>query len=77
VKTEGTGLVVDLDGSRPADVAAALVAAGIGLQAMTPRRRLEDVFLGLIEDERGAKSPEAPLKAPDENSDTSTPSKVT
>ena len=56
VKTEGTGLVVDLDGSRPADVAATLVAAGIGLQAMTPRRRLEDVFLGLIEDERGLKS---------------------
>ena len=56
VKTEGTGLVVDLDGSRPADVAATLVAAGIGLQAMTPRRRLEDVFLGLIEDERGPKS---------------------
>jgi ABC-2 type transport system ATP-binding protein len=76
VKTEGTGLVVDLDGSRPADVAAALVAAGIGLQAMTPRRRLEDVFLGLIEDERGQKSPEAPLKAPDENSDTSIPSEV-
>jgi ABC-2 type transport system ATP-binding protein len=73
VKAEGTGLVVDLDSSRPADVAAALVAAGVGLQAMTPRRRLEDVFLGLIEDERGPKAPkapdegpEAPLKAPDE-----------
>src|SRR5205085_6098002 len=67
VRAEGPGLVVDLDGSRPADVAAALVAAGVGLQAMTPRRRLEDVFLGLIEDERGQKAgPEAPLKAPDE-----------
>ncbi|MEA2565662.1 MAG: type transport system ATP-binding protein [Actinomycetota bacterium] len=54
VKSEGTGLVVDLDGSGPAAVAAALVAAGVGLQAMTPRRHLEDVFLGLIEDEREA-----------------------
>jgi hypothetical protein len=27
---------------------------------MTPRRHLEDVFLGLIEDERGTKGPEAP-----------------
>ena len=53
VVTEGTGLVVELNGSRAADIAAALVGAGIGLQAMTPRRRLEDVFLGLIEDERG------------------------
>ncbi|HEY4938468.1 MAG TPA: ABC transporter ATP-binding protein, partial [Actinomycetota bacterium] len=54
VKTEGTGLVVALDGSGAAAVAAALVAAGVGLQAMTPRRHLEDVFLGLIEDEREA-----------------------
>jgi ABC-2 type transport system ATP-binding protein len=50
VKTEGTGLLVDLDGSRPADVAAALVGAGVGLLAMSPRRRLEDAFLGMIED---------------------------
>jgi len=53
VRTEGTGLVVDLNGSRPSDVAAVLVRAGVGLEAMTPRRRLEDVFLGLIEDGRG------------------------
>ena len=53
VRAEGSGLVVDLDGSRPSDVAAALVRAGVGLEAMTPRRRLEDVFLGLIEDGRG------------------------
>jgi ABC-2 type transport system ATP-binding protein len=60
VKTEGTGLVVDLDGSGPAAVAAALVGAGVGLRAMTPRRRLEDVFLGLIEDERELKASGAP-----------------
>jgi ABC-2 type transport system ATP-binding protein len=49
VRAEGTGLVVELDGSRPSDVAGALVRAGIALEAMTPRRRLEDVFLRLIE----------------------------
>ena len=54
VKAEGAGLVVDLDGSRPADVAATLVGAGVGLLAMAPRRHLEEVFLGLIEDEREA-----------------------
>jgi ABC-2 type transport system ATP-binding protein len=60
VSPEGTGLVVDLDGSRPADVAAALVGAGVGLQSMTPRRHLEDVFLGLIEDDREALASGAP-----------------
>ncbi len=54
VRTEGTGLVIDLDGSGPSDVAAVLVDAGVGLQAMTPRRHLEDVFLGLIEDGRAS-----------------------
>ena len=52
IRPEGLGLVVDLDGSRPSDLAAALVEAGVGLQAMTPRRRLEDVFLSLIDEER-------------------------
>ncbi|HMC08703.1 MAG TPA: alpha/beta fold hydrolase, partial [Actinomycetota bacterium] len=32
VRTEGTGLVVDLNGSRPSDVAAVLVRAGVGLE---------------------------------------------
>ncbi|HLI55806.1 MAG TPA: ATP-binding cassette domain-containing protein, partial [Actinomycetota bacterium] len=53
VQRQGTGLVVELGGARPAAVARALVAAGIGLSTMTPRRHLEDVFIGLIEDERG------------------------
>ncbi|GAC1366839.1 MAG: hypothetical protein NVSMB32_11560 [Actinomycetota bacterium] len=52
VKSEGAGLVVELNGARPADVAAALVGAGIGLAVMTPRRHLEDVFLGLIDEGR-------------------------
>src|SRR5712691_4090518 len=44
VSSERDGLVVDLDGSQPSDVAAALVRAGVALRAMAPRRRLEDVF---------------------------------
>jgi ABC-2 type transport system ATP-binding protein len=52
VHREGPGLVVELNGARPAAVASALVAAGVGLVAMTPRRHLEEVFLGLIQDER-------------------------
>ncbi|MGH2719640.1 MAG: ABC transporter ATP-binding protein, partial [Actinomycetota bacterium] len=54
VQREGPGLVVELAGSPPAAVARALVGAGVGLSAMTPRRHLEDVFIGLIEDERGS-----------------------
>ncbi|HWD07678.1 MAG TPA: ATP-binding cassette domain-containing protein, partial [Actinomycetota bacterium] len=53
VQAEGPGLVVELNGTPPAEVARALVRAGIGLSTMTPRRHLEDVFIGLIEDERG------------------------
>jgi ABC-2 type transport system ATP-binding protein len=44
----GTGLVVDLDGTPRADVVAALVEAGIGVDRVVPRRRLEDAFLALV-----------------------------
>ena len=53
VRTEGVGLMVDLHGQRPEAIATALVEAGIGLRSFTPRRHLEDVFLGLIDDGRG------------------------
>ncbi|MEO2108606.1 MAG: hypothetical protein ABGZ36_23565, partial [Actinomycetota bacterium] len=50
IEVEGDGLVVHLgdDGrvTSPA-VVAALVAAGIGVESLTPRGRLEDVFLDL------------------------------
>ncbi|HEV7897065.1 MAG TPA: alpha/beta fold hydrolase [Planosporangium sp.] len=44
----GSGLVVDLDGTPRAEVVAALVKAGIGVDRVVPRRRLEDAFLALV-----------------------------
>src|SRR5256714_1017284 len=45
----GTGtLVVDLDGTSRADAVAALVHAGVGVDRVVPRRRLEDAFLALV-----------------------------
>jgi ABC-2 type transport system ATP-binding protein len=43
-----SGLVVDLDGTPRADVVAALVTAGVGVDRVVPRRRLEDAFLALV-----------------------------
>ncbi len=48
VVAEGTGLVVDMNGTPRADVVAALVKAGIGVDRVAPRRRLEDAFLSLV-----------------------------
>jgi ABC-2 type transport system ATP-binding protein len=48
VAQDGTGLVVDIDGVPRADVVAALVHAGIGVDRVAPRRRLEDAFLSLV-----------------------------
>jgi ABC-2 type transport system ATP-binding protein len=44
----GNGLVVDLDGTPRSEVVAALVKAGIGVDRVVPRRRLEDAFLALV-----------------------------
>jgi ABC-2 type transport system ATP-binding protein len=44
------GLVVDLGPTGRADALSALVAAGIGVDQLTPRRRLEDAFLSLVEE---------------------------
>jgi ABC-2 type transport system ATP-binding protein len=44
----GGGLVVDMDGTPRADVVAALVKAGVGVDRVVPRRRLEDAFLSLV-----------------------------
>ncbi|MFC4040783.1 alpha/beta fold hydrolase [Dactylosporangium siamense] len=44
----GSGLVVDIDGVPRSEVVAALVRAGIGIDRVTPRRRLEDAFLSLV-----------------------------
>ena len=48
VTTEGTGLVVDMNGVPRADMVAALVNAGVGVERLAPRRRLEDAFLSLV-----------------------------
>ena len=42
------GLVVDLDGTPRTEVVAALVRAGVGVDRVVPRRRLEDAFLTLV-----------------------------
>ncbi len=41
-------LVVDLDGTPRSDAVAALVRAGVGVDRVVPRRRLEDAFLALV-----------------------------
>ncbi len=48
VTADGAGLMVDLDGTPRADVVAALVNAGVGVDRVMPRRRLEDAFLSLV-----------------------------
>jgi ABC-2 type transport system ATP-binding protein len=49
VAPDGTsGLVVDLDGTARTEVVAALVRAGVGVDRVVPRRRLEDAFLALV-----------------------------
>ena len=42
------GLVVDIDGTARTEVVAALVRAGVGVDRVIPRRRLEDAFLTLV-----------------------------
>jgi ABC-2 type transport system ATP-binding protein len=48
VAPDGEGLVVDVNGTPRADVVAALVNAGVGVDRVMPRRRLEDAFLALV-----------------------------
>jgi ABC-2 type transport system ATP-binding protein len=48
VEPDGSGLVVDADGVPRSDLVAALVSAGIGVDRVAPRRRLEDAFLTLV-----------------------------
>jgi ABC-2 type transport system ATP-binding protein len=49
VDDEMPGLAVTMDGGRRSELVAALVAAGIAVETVTARRRLEDAFLGLVE----------------------------
>ncbi|HEY6595050.1 MAG TPA: alpha/beta fold hydrolase [Asanoa sp.] len=43
-----SGLVVDLNGTARSAVVASLVRAGVGVDRVVPRRRLEDAFLALV-----------------------------
>ncbi|MGE5826870.1 MAG: ABC transporter ATP-binding protein, partial [Micromonosporaceae bacterium] len=45
---DSAALVVDLNGTPRAQVVAALVRAGVGVDRVVPRRRLEDAFLALV-----------------------------
>lgn len=47
VDGDGT-LVVEVDGRSRAEVVAALVGAGVGVERVAPRRRLEDAFLAMV-----------------------------
>ncbi len=49
VDDEAPGLAVTMDGGRRSDLVTALVAAGLAVETVTARRRLEDAFLGLVE----------------------------
>jgi ABC-2 type transport system ATP-binding protein len=51
VEEESPGLTVVTDGGPRSDLVAALVRAGVGVETVTTRRRLEDAFLGLVEGE--------------------------
>ena len=44
----GATVVADLDGTPRAEAVAALVRAGVGVNRVVPRRRLEDAFLALV-----------------------------
>jgi ABC-2 type transport system ATP-binding protein len=51
VTPEGSsGLIVDMNGTARAEVVAELVRAGVGVDRVVPRRRLEDAFLALVGD---------------------------
>jgi ABC-2 type transport system ATP-binding protein len=52
VQPDGAGaLVVDIDGTPRSEVVAALVNAGVGVDRVVPRRRLEDAFLSLVRED--------------------------
>ncbi|WP_249999561.1 alpha/beta fold hydrolase [Actinoplanes sp. M2I2] len=45
-----SGLIVDMNGTPRSEVVASLVRAGVGVDRVVPRRRLEDAFLALVGD---------------------------
>jgi ABC-2 type transport system ATP-binding protein len=49
IDDEAPGLAVHVDGIRRSELVAALVGAGVAVETVTARRRLEEAFLGLVE----------------------------
>ena len=45
-----SGLIVDMNGTPRTEMVASLVRAGVGVDRVVPRRRLEDAFLALVGD---------------------------
>jgi ABC-2 type transport system ATP-binding protein len=45
------GLIAELDSIRRSDIVAALVHAGIAVESVLPRRRLEDAYLSIVADD--------------------------
>jgi ABC-2 type transport system ATP-binding protein len=45
-----SGLIVDMNGTPRTKLVSSLVEAGIGVDRVVPRRRLEDAFLALVGD---------------------------
>jgi ABC-2 type transport system ATP-binding protein len=45
-----SGLVVEMNGTPRTELVASLVRAGVGVDRVVPRRRLEDAFLALVGD---------------------------
>jgi ABC-2 type transport system ATP-binding protein len=54
VSPNGHGIIVDLDGAARSEVVRTLVEAGVGVERMAPRRKLEDVFLSLVGEDNAA-----------------------
>jgi ABC-2 type transport system ATP-binding protein len=52
VSPNGVGIVLDLDGVARSEVVRTLVGAGVGVERIAPRRRLEDVFLALVGEDK-------------------------
>jgi ABC-2 type transport system ATP-binding protein len=51
VSPSGVGIAVEVDGIARSQLVAALVHAGIGVETVTARRRLEDAFMGILGEE--------------------------
>jgi ABC-2 type transport system ATP-binding protein len=52
VDAEPPGLTVNINGGSRAELVTALVHAGVGVETIMSRRRLEDAFLGLVESDQ-------------------------